>query len=69
MWTARQRDRDWYLDFEPETEKMNERADAAIQNNHTAGVHFPMDFSNMLAQLLNFILQMGNGNHFLTLYV
>lgn len=56
MWTARQRDRDWYLDFEPETEKINERAETAIQSNHTAGVHFPMDFSNMLAQLLNFLL-------------
>ena len=56
LWTARQRDRDWYLDFEPEIEKMNERAEKALQNNHSAGVHFPMDFSNMLAQLLNFLL-------------
>lgn len=56
MWNCRQRDRDWYLDFEPEIQKMNERADKAIQNNHTAGVHFPMDFSNMLSQILNFLL-------------
>lgn len=56
MWTARKRDRDQYLDFEPETKKMDGRAESAIQNNHTAGVHFPMDFSNMLAQVLNFIL-------------
>ena len=32
-------------------EKLNERADNAIRNNHTAGVHFPMDFSNMLSQI------------------
>lgn len=56
MWNCRQRDRDWYLNFEPEIQKMNERANKAIQNNHTAGVHFPMDFSNMLAQILNFAL-------------
>ena len=56
LWTARQRDRDWYLDFEPEIEKMNERVEKTLQNNHSAGVHFPMDFSNMLAQLLNFLL-------------
>lgn len=56
MWNCRQRNHDWYLDFEPEIQKMNERADNAVQSNHTAGVHFPMDFSNMLSQILNFLL-------------
>lgn len=56
MWQAELRDRDWYIDFDPEIEKLNERADNAIQNNHTAGVHFPMDFANMLSQILKFLL-------------
>lgn len=56
LWQSRQRDRDWYIDFDPEIEKLNERADRAIQNNHTAGVHFPMDFSNMISQILQFLL-------------
>ncbi|MDD6800381.1 MAG: ABC transporter ATP-binding protein [Firmicutes bacterium] len=56
MWDYRKRDRDWYLDFDPEIQKMNERANNAVRDNHTAGVHFPMDFSNMLSQILNFLL-------------
>lgn len=56
MWNCRQRDRDWYLDFEPDIQKQNERANNTLGNNHTAGVHFPMDFSNMLSQILNFLL-------------
>lgn len=56
MWNLRKRDRDWYLDFEPEIQKMNGRVGKAIRNNHTAGAHFPMDFANMLSQILNFLL-------------
>lgn len=56
MWDYRKRDRDWYLDFDPEIQKMNERANNAVRDNYTAGVHFPMDFSNMLSQILNFLL-------------
>ncbi len=56
MRECRRRDRDWYLDLDPEVQKMNERADNAVQNNHSAGVHFPMDFSNMITQILNFLL-------------
>lgn len=58
MYTWRQclHNRDWYHDYNPEVKKLNERADNAIANNHTAGVHFPMDFSNILAQVLNFLL-------------
>ena len=47
---------DWYVDLYPEVVKQNERADAAVGNNHTAGVHFPMDFANLLGTILNFIL-------------
>ncbi|MBQ8577631.1 MAG: ABC transporter ATP-binding protein [Clostridia bacterium] len=56
MLQSRQRDRDWYLDFEPEIRKSNERAESATENNHTAGVHFPMDFADMLSQVLKFLL-------------
>lgn len=56
LWTARLRDRDWYLDFEPEIEKLNGRAWNAVGNNHAAGVHFPMDFSDTLSQILKFLL-------------
>ena len=52
----RERDRDWYHEYDPEVQKSDERAGNAANNNHTAGVHFPMDFSNMLTQILNFLL-------------
>ena len=48
--------RDWYLDYDPKVQKMNKRATQAIEHNHTAGVHFPMDFANMLSSVLKFIL-------------
>ncbi len=51
-----ERSRDRYLSYDPEVIKMDERGSAAITNNHTAGVHFPMDFANLLGTLLNFIL-------------
>lgn len=50
------RDRDWYLDFDPEVQIKNERAYKTVESNHSAGVHFPMDFSNMVSQILNFLL-------------
>lgn len=56
IWIKYLRERDWYHDYDPEVQKLNERADNATQNNHVAGVHFPMDFSNMLTQILNFLL-------------
>ncbi len=42
--------------YNPEVQKADKRADDAITNNHTAGVHFPMEFSNMLTQVLSFLL-------------
>lgn len=38
------------------SKKLDERANNAIMNNHTAGVHFPMDFSNLLVNILKFFM-------------
>lgn len=56
MWNRRQRDRDWYFDYDPEIQKMDERSSRVAGNNHSAGVHFPMAFANMLSSLLQFFL-------------
>ncbi len=56
MYQKKRRERDWYLDYDPEIRKMNDRGYAAVTNNHTAGVHFPMEFSDILGMLLKFIL-------------
>lgn len=56
MHQKKRRNEDFYLMFDPEIGKLHERAAAATNNNHTAGVHFPMDFSEMLGTVLNFIL-------------
>ena len=56
MRDGEKRDRDWYLDYDPKVQKLDERARNAIANNHTPGVHFPMDFAGMLSSILNFIL-------------
>lgn len=56
MYQKKWRNNDAYLLLNPEIEKLRERAGAAIQNNHSAGVHFPMEFSEMLGMVLNFIL-------------
>lgn len=56
IWEQFQRERDWYHMYNPEVQKADKRADDAITNNHTAGVHFPMEFSNMLTQVLSFLL-------------
>lgn len=56
LWEEHLRRRDWYLKYDPEVIKMDERANAAVQNNYAAGPHFPMDFAGMLAEILNFLL-------------
>ncbi|MCI9071799.1 MAG: ABC transporter ATP-binding protein [Lachnospiraceae bacterium] len=56
IWTKYVRERDWYHDYNPEARKAEERAQQGTQNNHGAGVHFPMDFANMLTQALKFLL-------------
>ena len=37
-------------------QKLDERADKAVQDNHAAGVHFPMDFAAIVATIINFVL-------------
>ncbi len=56
IWRKYVCDRDWYHQYDPEVQKMNERADNATMDNHTAGVHFPMDFADILTQILSFLL-------------
>ncbi|MBD5469194.1 MAG: ABC transporter ATP-binding protein [Lachnospiraceae bacterium] len=56
VWEKYERDRDWYHQYDPKVQKLNERAEDATNDNHTAGVHFPMDFSDMLTQILSFLL-------------
>jgi len=51
-----QRRRDWYQQYEKEVQEKDERAAKCCSNNHTAGVHFPTDFANMVAVCLNFLL-------------
>ena len=51
-----ERDRDWYHEYDPEMKKLDERAGNATSSNHAAGVHFPMDFADMLTQILSFLL-------------
>ncbi len=53
---TRKYDRDWYLRYDPEVDKMDDRALEALQNSRSAGVHFPMEFSGMLTQILKFLL-------------
>ncbi len=52
----KERDMDRYLFLDPNVNVLKQRANNSLEGNGTAGVHFPMDFSNMLLQILNFIL-------------
>lgn len=52
----RQRQRDWYLQYEKRVQELDERASQACRTNHVAGVHFPMEFANMVATVLKFLL-------------
>ncbi len=56
MYNEYQRTRDNYLNYDSEVAKLDQRGEAAISNNHTAGVHFPMDFANLAGTVLNFVL-------------
>ncbi len=47
---------DYGLAFDPEVRTLERRAVAAVENNHTAAVHFPMDFAEMAAICLKFAL-------------
>lgn len=56
MWNEKKRDRDWHYEYEPKIKVLDERASKACEHNHTAGVHFPIDFANIVASILKFIL-------------
>jgi len=51
-----QRSRDWYHQYSESVQKLDERADKAVQDNHAAGVHLPMDFAAIVATIINFVL-------------
>lgn len=52
---ARWRDRDFFLKYDPEIKKLDERAGNAAGNNHARGVHFLMEFPLMVAVVLKFL--------------
>ena len=56
LWQWKRRDRDWNHEFNPDVQKSDERSQKAFQSAKTAGTHFPMDFANIIAALLNFLL-------------
>ena len=53
---SRQRSRDWYHQYSESIQKLDERADKAVEDNHAAGVHLPMNFAAIVATILNFVL-------------
>ena len=56
LWQSKRRNRDWNHEYNPDVQKMDERSRNSFQNINTAGTNFPMDFANILSQLLNFLL-------------
>ncbi len=53
---SRKRSRDWYHQYSESIQELDERAEKAVQDNHAAGVHLPMDFAAIVATVLNFLL-------------
>ncbi len=56
MWQCKRRDRDWNHEFNPETQKSDERCKNVIGTPYTAGAIFPLDFAEIISAVLNFIL-------------
>lgn len=56
QWNHRMRTWDRFHDYDAESIRKEERAQKVFTNNHTAGVHFPMDFAQMVATVLNFLI-------------
>lgn len=46
---------DWYLNIDPDVMIKNRRASTAL-SSHTSGLHFPMKFAGMAADILKFLL-------------
>ena len=53
---VRYRDMDYYLQFDIHNQEIMKRANNACRNNHTAGVHFIEYFSNIITNILSFLL-------------
>ena len=49
-------DRDPYLNYDPEIRELDNRADQATMNNQTKAIHFPVNVSNIVTLVLQFIL-------------
>lgn len=47
-------ERDFFLDYDPETKIKDERARRSIENNHAKAIHFPMNFAGMAAVVVKF---------------
>ena len=56
MWNEKRRDRDWYYEYDSTIKVLDERAEKACEHNHVKAVHFPVDFANMVAAILKFVL-------------
>ena len=50
------RTRDWMLQYDKQVQELDERGYAAINTNHAAGAHLPLNFAMMVATGLNFLL-------------
>lgn len=53
---SNQRTRDWFLQYSERVQELDQRAAKAVDTNHAAGVHLPMDFAAIVATILNFLL-------------
>ncbi|MBE6999360.1 MAG: ABC transporter ATP-binding protein [Ruminococcaceae bacterium] len=51
-----QRTRDWFLQYDKSVQELDERARAAVDTNHAAGSHLPLNFALIVATGLNFLL-------------
>lgn len=56
LFQSRKRSRDWYHQYSESVQKLDERANMAVENNHAAGVHLPMNFAAIVATIINFVL-------------
>ena len=48
--------RDWFHQYSKEVQELDQRGAKAVDTNHAAGVHLPMDFAAIVATILNFLL-------------
>lgn len=53
---SNQSTRDWYHQYSESVQQLDQRANKAVESNHAAGVHLPMDFAAIVATVLNLVL-------------